>query len=158
MKVAVISDTHLSEVTSEFEKICDLYLRNVDVVIHLGDWTSSEVLEYMKRFNVIGVAGNSDGEAIRRVLPLKRIVRMNGYRIGIIHGWGAPYDLVPRIRQEFKEVNVILFGHSHIPYQMTENGVFWLNPGSVFNGRGAIERSLAYLYLEEKIWAEVIIL
>lgn len=158
MKIAVISDTHLSDVTVEFEQICHQYLKGVDLVIHLGDWTDVKVFDYLSQYPLLGVSGNSDGEIIRKELPHKRIVRIHGYKVGITHGWGAPYDLVPRLRKEFIDVDVILFGHSHVPFQMMENGVFWLNPGSVFYGRGEVERSFAFLYLEERIWAELIML
>ncbi|MGC8719645.1 MAG: metallophosphoesterase family protein [Thermodesulforhabdaceae bacterium] len=158
MKIAVISDTHLSDVTQEFEQICQQYFKNVDLVIHLGDWTDVKVLNYLSQFPLLGVSGNSDGEPIRSVLPAKRVVRIHGYRIGMTHGWGAPFDLVPRLRKEFREVDVILFGHSHVPFQMMENGTLWLNPGSVFYGRGNIERSFALLYLEDRIRAEVIMI
>jgi len=158
MKVAVISDTHLTDVTSEFERICQSYLKDADLVIHLGDWIDAKIFDYLSQFKLIGVSGNSDNEAIKRALPAKRIVRVHGYRVGITHGWGSPYDLVPRLRKEFKDVDIILFGHSHIPFQMMENGVLWLNPGSVFHGRGNVERSFALLYLEERVWAEIIML
>lgn len=158
MKVAVISDTHLTDVVPEFEQICHRYLKGADLVIHLGDWTDIKVFNYLLRYPLLGISGNSDGEAIRKELPPKRLVRVHGYRIGIIHGWGSPYDLVSRLRREFIDVDVVLFGHSHIPFQMMENGVLWLNPGSVFHGRGEVERSLAFLYLEERIRVELIML
>ncbi|MCX7822531.1 MAG: metallophosphoesterase [Syntrophobacterales bacterium] len=158
MKVAVISDTHLTEVIPEFERICHQYLKGADLIIHLGDWTGIQVFNYLSQYPLLGVSGNSDTEAVRRTLPLKRIVRIHGYRVGLTHGWGSPYDLLPRLRKEFRDVDVVLFGHSHIPFQMVENGILWLNPGSLFHGRGEVEGSLAILYLEERIWAELIML
>lgn len=158
MRIAVISDTHLNDVSSEFKQICRQYFQGVDLIIHLGDWTDIAVYRYLSQFPLLGVSGNSDGEAIRSILPTRRVVRIHGYRVGITHGWGSPFDLVPRLRKEFKEVDVVLFGHSHVPFQMMENGTLWLNPGSVFHGRGDVERSFALLHLEDRIWAEVVMI
>lgn len=158
MHIVVVSDTHLSRVTKELEEVGSEFFRKADLVIHLGDWESLEIYEYFKQYPLIGVAGNADPSNLKKILPYKKQVKISGYRFGIIHGYGASFDLVRRLRPEFQNVDVILFGHTHEPYQVKESGVWWINPGSLFYGRGEVERSLLIVRLDYRIYIEMVIL
>jgi len=148
----------LHQVTDEFRSICARYCDGADKVIHLGDWVAGSVLDFMERYPLEAVSGNMDPADIQDRLPIKKVIRLKGHRLGIIHGWGAPFDLRKKLYGEFEDVDAILFGHTHQAMQAEENGIFWFNPGSVSMGRGGSPRSLGILHIGEGIRGEIILL
>lgn len=152
----VMSDTHLNHPTEEFREICNRYCDQADLVIHLGDWARSTILDYLEGYSLQAVAGNMDDHAILQRLPAKKVIRTGKYRLGIIHGWGSSRDLRQRLAGEFEDVDAILYGHSHLPYVQRENGLLWFNPGSVFMGRGDLPGSIGILHADEELWGEII--
>jgi uncharacterized protein len=156
MKIVVMSDTHLSHVTEEFMAICARHCSQADMVIHLGDWERTPVLDYMEQYPLEAVSGNMDDHIIRDRLPAKKIVRAGKYLLGLTHGWGPGADLRERVFKEFTGVDAILFGHTHQAVQIEEKGIFCFNPGSVFSGRGGSPRSLGILHIEETITGQIV--
>jgi uncharacterized protein len=156
MKIVVMSDTHLTRTTDEFKMLCSEYFDGADMLIHLGDWERVELLNYLEQYPLEAVAGNMDDHLIRERLPAKKVVKAGPFRLGIIHGWGPPGGIRERIRQEFTGVDAILFGHTHQPFLIREDGVLWFNPGSVFMGRGLTRRSIGVLQIREYMEAEII--
>jgi putative phosphoesterase len=157
MKIIVMSDTHLTRVTDAFRSICVQYCTDADLVIHLGDWASASVLDFLEQYPLEAVAGNMDDGLIHSRLPSKKVIRvLNNYRIGLIHGWGDASGMRSRLRQEFADVDAVLFGHTHQPLQLKEDGVVWFNPGSVTLGRGEYAQSLGILHISNSIQSEII--
>ncbi len=156
MKIVVMSDTHLDRITEGFETVCSHYCEGADLVIHLGDLSGIEVLNYLERYPLEAVSGNTDDSSIQNALPRKKIIRAGGFRLGIIHGWGSPVGLRRRLVDEFQGVDAVLFGHSHQALQMEAGGVFWFNPGSVTSGRGGLFPSLGILSIGKRIRGEII--
>jgi putative phosphoesterase len=78
------------------------------------------------------VAGNNDGAAIRERFGRRKILRVEGVRIGMVHGDGRRGTTKSRALEAFDEgeVDVVLFGHSHRPVVGRERGVLVANPGS----------------------------
>lgn len=156
MKIVVMSDTHLSNVTDEFRAICSRYCDDADMVIHLGDMARGPILDFMERYPLEAVAGNTDDYSIQNRLPSRRILQVQGRKIAIAHGWGFASDLQQRLKNEFNGVDAILFGHTHIPVNAQQEGIFWFNPGSVFLGRGTSEKTLGILHVDDQIQGEII--
>jgi putative phosphoesterase len=156
MKLVVMSDTHLRHVTDQFKAICEQYCHDADLVIHLGDWTRSEVLDYLEQHSLQAVAGNMDDHIVHSRLPVKKVLQLNGFRIGIIHGWGSGGDMRSRLKTQFADVHAIFFGHTHRPLQIEEDGLYWFNPGSVFMGRGQCRGSVGVVYVERQLRGEII--
>jgi uncharacterized protein len=156
MKIVVMSDTHLGQVTQEFSAICERFCHDADLVIHLGDWTKPVILDFLQQYPLQGVAGNTDDYSIHSRLPAKKVIAANGLRIGLIHGWGSVRDLQARIKAEFSDVDAIFFGHTHQPLQVKEDGVLWFNPGSVFMGRGQFSGTLGIVQVGEEIRGEIV--
>jgi putative phosphoesterase len=156
MKIVVMSDSHLYELTSEFEELCGNYCRDADLVIHLGDIASSEVLDFLMQYPLEAVYGNMDSYAIRSQLPATRVIRLGSYRIGLTHVLGASTQRPEELRHLFPNVDAILFGHTHQGIQFQANGIFCFNPGSITMGRGNSPRSLGLLHVEERLSAEII--
>ncbi|MHC1744330.1 MAG: metallophosphoesterase family protein [Syntrophobacteraceae bacterium] len=158
MKIVVMSDTHLNHATDELERICSRYCDGADLVIHLGDWACGSILNFMERYPLEAVCGNMDDHVIRERLPVKKVVHIGGFRVGMTHGWGSGYDLPRRLMGEFQGVDAMLFGHTHQPLVKQDNGVLLFNPGSVFLGRGTHAQTLGILHVEEGIQGEIVVL
>ncbi len=156
MKIGVLSDTHLSEPSSDFRKAIELYFKDVDVIFHAGDFVEWAIAEYLSSLKeLIAVCGNMDPYAIRKAFPQKRIIELEGFRMGLIHGGGAPFGIESRIRKEFEEVDAIVYGHTHTPANHQNQGVFFFNPGSPTRSfwHGA---TLGILNVGEKMEGEII--
>ncbi|WP_420796266.1 metallophosphoesterase [Clostridium botulinum] len=157
--MGVISDTHMDKHTSKIEKFIDKCFKDVDLIIHLGDFTSPRVLEKIKKKKkVIGVWGNNDRNGLRQELKEKEIVILNGYKVGLFHGHGTEKNTLDRIYSIFKDdnVDIILFGHSHQPMIKTKNKTLIINPGSP--SKKIRERWFSYVVLslkKEKIEAKI---
>ena len=78
---------------------------------------------------VKAVRGNMDSPEIKAALPEKDVFEAGGKRIGLIHGWGVPWGLGERVREQFDGVDVIVFGHPHPPCNRHVRGVLPVNPG-----------------------------
>ena len=109
-----------------------------DVVFHAGDWQVPEALDELqaRARRLVGVWGNNDGEELRRRLPEIARVEIGGVRFAMTHETGAARGREQRMATAFPEDDVLIFGHSHIPWNTvagegTANPVLrLLNPGS----------------------------
>jgi len=151
MVVGLLSDTHIIEPNKKFELLLSEALGEADAIIHAGDYVGEAVvdyLEYVEPRRFIGVAGNMDYSSVSARLPLKKTVELAGYKIGIMHGWGAPYDLSERILSVFApRPDIIVHGHSHRALDIALGGVRIVNPGAAFDGRSGSAGSTALLRL-----------
>ncbi len=156
MKIGVISDTHLREPDPHFKKIIEFHFRNVEKIFHTGDFVDWSIAEYLSsQKELIAVCGNMDSQEIQKAFPQKRIVELEGFKIGLIHGGGPPFGIESRIRAEFDEVNAIVYGHSHTPANHQVKNIYFFNPGSPT--RSFVHRgTLGILHLGEKIEGEII--
>lgn len=131
MKILVLSDTHIPRVAQDLPGIVYDEARKADMILHAGDFVDAEVLEKLKKLKpVTAVYGNMDSVELRRALKPKEVITVGRYRIGLIHGYGAPKDLMNTVRSEFGAVDAIVFGHSHTAVNTTDNGILFFNPGS----------------------------
>jgi len=153
MKIVVISDTHgnLEGLRILSKKIKGL----TDTIIHLGDDSpDTEILEN-DSFNVIKVPGVY--ESIYTLPDTKRriIQEFCGKKFLITHTRSRhsndlPSDISPEKLSE--NVDVILFGHTHIPVIETDkNGKIWINPGHLKeNDKRGYPPSYAVIEIEPK--------
>jgi uncharacterized protein len=150
-KVGVIADTHLVQITRELEELIRGPFRDVQTILHAGDITEITVLDAFAEKEVVAVCGNMDSSAVRTELPAKRVWSAGGFKIGLIHGWGGRQGIEERVREEFDEVDGIVYGHTHTPAQVERNGVFIFNPGSFAGIFGVGKKSVGVLELGESI-------
>jgi uncharacterized protein len=104
-----------------------------DVVVHAGDWISVELLDTLesRAARLVGVWGNNDGPPLRERLPEVARVQLDGLRLAVVHETGAAAGRERRCAAAYPDVDVLVFGHSHIPWDTTaESGLRLLNPGS----------------------------
>ena len=153
MKVGVVSDTHLPRFGDRLPAaLCrGLDEEGVELILHLGDFTGPEIPRLLEAVAPLeAVAGNNDPPALVRRFGRRKIVALDGVRIGMIHGDGARGTTMSRSLGSFEkgEVDVICFGHSHQPV-CERHGETWLvNPGSPTDKRTQPRYSYAILEIE----------
>ena len=120
--------------------------QGVDLILHAGDIVQLSVLDDLRSIAPVeAVAGNMDEEEVRLLLPAKKILQLGRFKVGLIHG-KYKIDLQREmIRQEFDDVDLIVYGHSHAPFWGEMDGVLFLNPGSPTDKRYAPYNSVALL-------------
>jgi putative phosphoesterase len=155
MRVGVISDTHIPGVLPALPPRVREVFADVDIIIHLGDITTLDTLHELEDITItIAISGHEDPLSVQQYLPRKTHVQVGETRrIGMIHGDTGPRrfldrlvdwllgsapkneDILPHVYRSFRDdepkVDVIAFGHSHIPYNRVHAGVLYFNPGSI---------------------------
>jgi len=160
MRVGVISDTHISAKGGELPEAVLEDFKRVDMVIHAGDLTDLTVLKKLGAVckDVRAVRGNMDGSRVSVALPAKLIIHIGKHTIGVMHGYGAPSNLVEVMQEEFKNErpDVIIFGHSHAPLNEKIGGVLFFNPGSPTDKVFAPYNSYGIMEINEKAEGKII--
>jgi uncharacterized protein len=132
-RLLLISDTH---VPARARRLPDAVWRAVDgadLVIHAGDWVDVATLDALdgRAARLVGVAGNNDGSDLHARLGEFARVDLDGLRIGVMHETGAATGREARMDAAYDDLDVLVFGHSHIPWDtVTARGIRLLNPGS----------------------------
>ena len=131
-RLLLISDTHIP---GRARRLPDALLRAadaVDLIVHAGDWVAASVLEELQQHGeVLGVYGNNDREDLRAVLPEVARRTIEGLRFAVVHETGDAKSRERRMELAFPDADVLVFGHSHIPWDtLTPRGLRLLNPGS----------------------------
>ncbi|MFH0845624.1 MAG: metallophosphoesterase family protein [Pseudomonadota bacterium] len=156
-RIGVLSDTHLHGVTDDLLAIYTQYLSNVDIILHAGDFVSSEIVAFFqRRKDFHGVSGNMDPIEVKRMLPEKKIVDVGPFKLGLIHGSGPAEGLEERIRSEFQNIDIIVYGHSHRAANHTEKGVLLFNPGAAIGYSMPPLRSIGLLEIQDSIAGKII--
>jgi putative phosphoesterase len=158
VRIGVLSDTHLTLGDARLPALlarCQQYFAGTELILHAGDVVEPQLLHLLPQ-RVLAVRGNLDPPE----LPPRRIIPVAGKRIGLIHGWGAKYDLEERVLRAFsgEQVDCIVYGHSHQPACHVVNGILLFNPGSPTDRRNAPFHSLGILTIGEEIEGEIIAL
>lgn len=137
MKIGVLSDTHLRTPDSTLEYILEELLSDAEMILHAGDIVSRQTLERLEERGALAVCGNMDDYEVASTIPQVRIVEAAGRRVGLIHGWGSKDGLAGRIVARFRDnlPDVIVFGHSHVPFWGKVEGVSMFNPGAARQDR-----------------------
>jgi len=157
MRIGVIADTHLSDRVVKLPDALVEGLKGVDLILHAGDWVSPLVIDLVEQIAPCeGVTGNNDGPLIRERFGMSKLLTVAGYRIGMIHGDGSRKTTEERAREAFlaERPDVVIFGHSHIPYLQTIDGILMFNPGSPTDKRRQPRYSYGILELGDTIRAE----
>jgi uncharacterized protein len=153
LKIVVLSDTHMPGRGKELPPVLIKELSSADLIVHAGDWNTLEVHEMLKEYGrVEGVYGNTDTQEIRDVFPKKHLLHAEDYTIGIVHGDGKGKTTEKRAFEAFDvKPDIIIFGHSHIPYVRFYQGVLLFNPGSATDKRKQPYYSFGILDIEDEI-------
>lgn len=129
MKILIVSDTHgrhgnLDEVLEKEGPI--------DLLIHLGDVEHEDnYIEAVAGCPTHIIAGNNDYFSF---LPHEKEVRIGKYKAFLTHGHNYYVSMdTSRLRREalFREVDIVMYGHTHKPYLDIQENLVVLNPGSL---------------------------
>lgn len=133
MRILLTSDTHLPRRAKVLPERLLAELAAVDVVIHAGDWVDAAALDLFEARSrrLVGVYGNNDGPDLRSRLPEVARVELGGVRFAVVHETGPAEGRERRCAARYPDVDVLVFGHSHIPWDtVAASGLRLLNPGS----------------------------
>ncbi|MDD5097792.1 MAG: metallophosphoesterase [Candidatus Omnitrophica bacterium] len=159
MKIGVISDTHIPDRTEHIPSVILNAFKQVDLVVHAGDMVDLQAVEELKLVckKVVAVAGNMDREPVKNKYPVKLMLDLEGFKVGVIHGWGARLKLAEVIKDAFKSENpdIIIFGHSHESMNERLGNTLFFNPGSATDPT-ADHNSYGIIEIGAKINARII--
>lgn len=156
VKIGVLSDTHISGFDQNLKKIIDENFSDVDLIFHAGDLVDLGVLELFGTKEVRAVYGNMDTQRVKQELPEQLLMEINGFKIGLIHGWGSPEGIERKLRDRLGKLDCIVFGHTHYPVNQKIDGVYFFNPGSAVDKRFAKSRSIGILEVGTDITGRII--
>jgi putative phosphoesterase len=133
MRMLVISDTHVPARARDLPAEVWRAVDAADLVVHAGDWVDVGLLDTLAARSAVllGVYGNNDGPDLRARLPEVAWLTVQGLRLAVVHETGPATGREERCAARFPGVDVLVFGHSHIPWDSVgPGGLRLLNPGS----------------------------
>jgi len=131
--VVLTADTHVPVRAADLPAQLWSAIEAADVVIHAGDWMSEALLDEVAAWSarLVGVYGNNDGPRLRARLPEVARVELDGLRVAVVHETGPAAGRERRCAARFGDADLLVFGHSHIPWDsVAPGGLRLLNPGS----------------------------
>jgi uncharacterized protein len=154
LRVVVIADTHLKRAwpNRALPEPAVALLGTADVVLHAGDITQPEHLELVAELAdapVHAVLGNNDPELVGH-LPERLELELAGVRVGMVHDSGPTRGREARLHGAFPSCDVVVFGHSHVPWNAPGvDGQLLFNPGSPTERRQQPHRTVGVLELAD---------
>jgi hypothetical protein len=133
VRLLLIADTHVPKRARDLPARVWHEASSADVVIHAGDWVQPQLLDALeaRAKRVIACWGNNDGAELRRRLPERADATLGGVRFTVVHETGAAGGRETRMAKLYPDTDVLVFGHSHIPWDScAKTGLRLLNPGS----------------------------
>ena len=132
--IGLISDTH-----GLLRKEVVENLNDCNLIIHAGDIGKYEVIENLSKIcNVEFIRGNCDKD--KNIAKEDRVIEIYNKRIYLIHD-------ISKVNINLKEENIdiVVYGHSHKSNIYEDNGILYINPGSVGPKRFKLPISMAKL-------------
>ncbi|MBM9462964.1 metallophosphoesterase [Aeromicrobium sp. YIM 150415] len=133
MRLLLMSDTHVPTRARDLPDRLWAEVDAADVVFHAGDWMDLALFERLEERSARLVAcwGNNDGDDLRARMPERADVELDGIRFTVVHETGASKGREKRMAVQYPDTDILVFGHSHIPWDtVADNGLRLLNPGS----------------------------
>ena len=132
VRIVVLSDTHAPRRWKSCPPAVAAQLRGADLILHAGDVCTASVLDELAQYGpVTAVAGNNDGPDVAAWGAAETAaLTADGLRVAMIHDSGAAAGRLARMRARFPQVDLVVFGHSHIPLDAADERLRIFNPGS----------------------------
>lgn len=133
MRLLLLADTHIPKRARDLPAQVWQEIENCDAVLHAGDWVEVGLLDELtgRANRLIACWGNNDGPELRSRLPECAEATLDGLRFTVVHETGVASGREARMAQRYPHTDVLVFGHSHIPWDTTaRTGLRLLNPGS----------------------------
>lgn len=147
MRIGIISDTH--RFTKAINEAIP-YLLDCDLIVHAGDnIDDADYIQAATDIPVVAVKGNCDfyPDSVKD----EETFMAENKRIFVCHGhkYGIKYTLSDLFEKALdSDVDIVIFGHSHVPCYEEMNGVIFINPGSVSLPRGGSSKGIGILDIE----------
>ncbi len=129
MKILIVSDSHG---TDNNLKYVINKVKPIDMLIHLGDFNGNyDHIAQLAECPIEAVSGNNDffcdveDEKLLNIAE-KKIFMSHGHRYGV----NQNSDRIKSIGMK-QNADIIMFGHTHMPYIDKTAGVWTINPGSI---------------------------
>jgi putative phosphoesterase len=150
VKVAVLSDTHAPRFWKHCPDAVAEHLRDVDLILHAGDVCTAAVLEELASYAPVrAVLGNNDGPDVAAWgAPPVLELELAGVPVAMLHDSGPASGRGGRLRRLFPTSALVVFGHSHIPWDVTTGGQRAFNPGSPTDRRRQPRGTMGLLTLD----------
>lgn len=151
-----MADTHVPKRARDLPPELWAAVDAADVVVHAGDWVELPLLDALaaRAKRLIACYGNNDGPALRGRLPEVARAELAGVRLAVVHETGPAAGREQRCAARFPDVDLLVFGHSHIPWDSTAaTGLRLLNPGSPTDRRR--QPACTYLTVEIRVGGPV---
>jgi uncharacterized protein len=151
MKVAVLADTHAPRYWTSCPAEVASRLEGVDLILHAGDVCRATVLEELAAFAPVrAVLGNNDTPDVAAWgAPETLRLDLDGLPAAMVHDAGPARGRPARLRRRFPDAELVVFGHSHIPLDVTEgDGPRLFNPGSPTDRRRQPRGTMGLLRVE----------
>jgi uncharacterized protein len=132
-RLLMVSDTHVPQRARALPDAVWAAVDAADVVIHAGDWNGLALLDGFeaRSAHLLAVRGNNDGPEFDDRLPLVAHATLDGIRFSVVHETGGRDGREARMAAAYPDTDVLVFGHSHIPWDtVAPSGLRLLNPGS----------------------------
>lgn len=132
MRLLLLADTHVPVRARRLPEQVWSEVAAADLVVHAGDWVSVDLLDELedRAAGLLACYGNNDGPELRRRLPEVARAEFGGLRVGVVHETGQKQGREERMRTTYPDLDLLVFGHSHIPWDTSHEGLRLLNPGS----------------------------
>jgi hypothetical protein len=133
VRLLLLADTHVPRRARDLPAQVWDEVDAADVVVHAGDWVDVPLLDALesRARTLVACYGNNDGPALRARLPEVAHADLDGLRLAVVHETGSAAGREARAQAAHPDVDVLVFGHSHIPWDTTApGGLRLLNPGS----------------------------
>ena len=135
-RLLLTADTHVPRRARDLPAALWRAVAAADVVVHACDWVDVDLLDRLESRlrpdqRLVAVVGNNDGPDLRARLPEVARADFAGVRLAVVHETGPATGREARCDAAFPDTDVLVFGHSHIPWDSTAStGLRLLNPGS----------------------------
>jgi uncharacterized protein len=151
MRVVAVSDTHAPRFWKRCPPAVARHLEGADLVLHAGDVCRAEVLDELAAFAPVRVVlGNNDGPDVAAWgAPETLDLVLDGLRVSMVHDSGPTSGRLARLRRRFPGADLVVFGHSHIPWDQSGDGLRVGNPGSPTDRRRQPSGTLATLEIDD---------
>jgi len=129
----LLADTHVPRRARDLPAQVWAEVERADLVVHAGDWVEAALLDALRERSrdLLGCWGNNDGPELRARLPEVARRTVEGVRLAVVHETGAAAGREARARRSHPDTDLLVFGHSHIPWDtVAPDGLRLLNPGS----------------------------
>lgn len=147
--IGLISDTHFQDRLFDIPDGLDSIWKGVDLILHAGDVGELDVLDHLSHIApVVAVHGNDEPELVKQALPDQQMISIQGLRVLLWHShypdpaeekakrcgtWGPKLERIANYGRQMN-VNIIIYGHTHVPMLYRDGEIWLFNPGALASG------------------------